>query len=121
MMAGIPCAAVAYQSSRFIKLSTAHSRKLFNQLSSSGHPSTSLAQALPLNSHCYNNLVMATLVRAPEEVVQRLQQKIQADDASLADKYRALFSLRNVEGTEATQALTTGEEADVAASCCGSL
>jgi hypothetical protein len=57
---------------------------------------------------------MATLVQAPEEVVQRLQQKLQADDTSLPDKYRALFSLRNVAGTEATQALTTGEQAAAA-------
>jgi hypothetical protein len=57
---------------------------------------------------------MATLVQAPEEVVQRLQQKLQADDTSLPDKYRALFSLRNVAGTEATQALTKGEQAAAA-------
>ncbi|WIA16907.1 hypothetical protein OEZ85_013834 [Tetradesmus obliquus] len=49
---------------------------------------------------------MATLVQAPEEVVQRLQQKLQAGDTSLPDKYRALFSLRNVAGTDATHALT---------------
>lgn len=51
---------------------------------------------------------MATLVQVPEDVVVALERKIQAEDTPLPEKYRALFSLRNVAGSTATKALTTG-------------
>jgi len=51
---------------------------------------------------------MATLVEAPADVVAALERKIVDTSTSLPEKYRALFSLRNVAGSAATQALTTG-------------
>jgi hypothetical protein len=51
---------------------------------------------------------MATLVEAPEEVVQGLARQVAAEGASLPEKYRVLFSLRNVAGLAATQALIAG-------------
>eukprot|EP00775_Hariotina_reticulata_P010724 gene10724-10881_t len=48
---------------------------------------------------------MGTLVQAPEQVVQALDSKIQAQSTSLPEKYRALFSLRNLAGATATDAL----------------
>jgi hypothetical protein len=51
---------------------------------------------------------MATLVEAPEDVVASLERKVVDCTASLPEKYRVLFSLRNVAGTAATKALITG-------------
>ena len=51
---------------------------------------------------------MATLVDAPPEVVSALQAKLVAPGTTLAQKYRVLFSLRNVKGEQAHQALETG-------------
>lgn len=51
---------------------------------------------------------MATLVEAPEDVVASLERKVVDAATSLPEKYRVLFSLRNVAGTAATQALITG-------------
>lgn len=52
---------------------------------------------------------MATLVSASAEVVQDLRQKLIAADTPLAAKYRALYSLRGVEGSEAHLGLVDGE------------
>lgn len=54
---------------------------------------------------------MATLVQAPEDVVASLERKVLDTSTSLPEKYRVLFSLRNVAGTAATKALITGEGA----------
>jgi hypothetical protein len=51
---------------------------------------------------------MATLVQAPEDVVAALERKVVDTSTSLPEKYRVLFSLRNVAGTAATKALITG-------------
>jgi hypothetical protein len=51
---------------------------------------------------------MATLVEAPEDVVSSLERKVIDSTSSLPEKYRVLFSLRNVAGTAATKALITG-------------
>lgn len=53
---------------------------------------------------------MATLVEAPEDVVLGLERKIRAEETSLPEKYRCLFSLRNVAGTSATKSLLQGEK-----------
>lgn len=52
---------------------------------------------------------MATLVSASPEVIQDLRQKLIAADTPLAAKYRALYSLRGVEGLEAHLGLVDGE------------
>jgi deoxyhypusine monooxygenase len=54
---------------------------------------------------------MATLVQAPDEVVAALHAKL-LTAGSLPEKYRVLFSLRNVAGPAATRALIAG------ACCC---
>lgn len=51
---------------------------------------------------------MATLVTASAEVVHDLRQKLIAADTPLAAKYRALYSLRGVEGSEAHLGLVDG-------------
>ncbi|KAF8065761.1 dohh [Scenedesmus sp. PABB004] len=58
---------------------------------------------------------MATLVQAPDATVEALGCKLRAPGTSLPDKYRALFSLRNVAGPGATAALTAAlqDESDL--------
>jgi deoxyhypusine monooxygenase len=53
---------------------------------------------------------MGTLVQAAEHVVQALDSKLQAHSTSLPEKYRTLFSLRNLAGKSATDALINGAE-----------
>lgn len=48
---------------------------------------------------------MATLVEASKETVAELRQKLTSPTTSLTEKYRVLFSLRNVKGREAHEAL----------------
>lgn len=61
-----------------------------------------------LSSAAVTVLAMATLVEAPEDVVASLERKVVDSTASLPEKYRVLFSLRNVAGAAATKALITG-------------
>lgn len=53
-------------------------------------------------------MVAAALVEAAPDVVAALEAKLLEPSMSLPDKYRALFSLRNVAGPAATAALTAG-------------
>lgn len=53
---------------------------------------------------------MATLVEAEPETVQKLHQKLVHEETGLPEKYRVLFSLRNVKGNLAHEALLTGME-----------
>jgi hypothetical protein len=62
---------------------------------------------------------MATLVQAPEDVVVALERKVVDTSTLLPEKYRVLFSLRNVAGTAATKALITGGCVACAAFLCG--
>ncbi|KAI8464757.1 MAG: deoxyhypusine hydroxylase [Monoraphidium minutum] len=48
---------------------------------------------------------LAKLVTVSSEAVQSLEAKLVAPETSLPEKYRVLFSLRNVEGAEAHEAL----------------
>lgn len=61
-------------------------------------------------------LGMATLVEAPDDVLVALERKVLDTSTSLSEKYRVLFSLRNVAGTAATKALIAGGY-DACATC----
>lgn len=49
---------------------------------------------------------LAQLVQVAPEAVQSLQAKLKAPETSLPEKYRVLFSLRNIDGKEAHEALS---------------
>lgn len=51
---------------------------------------------------------LAKLVEVSPEAVQSLEAKLKAPDTPLPEKYRVLFSLRNIEGKEAHEALALG-------------
>jgi len=51
---------------------------------------------------------MSALVEAPLDVIRDLGQQLTAAATPLPQKYRALFSLRNVQGEEAHKALSAG-------------
>lgn len=57
----------------------------------------------------------AELREADPAVIAQLESKLVAPDTSLPEKYRVLFSLRNVSGSEAQHALHKGEAS--AAAC----
>jgi hypothetical protein len=59
---------------------------------------------------------MATLVEAAPGVVQTLEGKLKDPATQLPEKYRVLFSLRNVAGSDAHAALVTGAACAAAAS-----
>lgn len=50
---------------------------------------------------------MASLVEVSDQVVHELESKLKDPSTGLPEKYRVLFSLRNVQGTAAHQALVT--------------
>lgn len=52
---------------------------------------------------------LAKLVEVPPETVASLEAKLRAPETSLPEKYRVLFSLRNIQGREAHEALELGE------------
>jgi deoxyhypusine monooxygenase len=51
---------------------------------------------------------LAKLVKVSPEAVASLEAKLLSPDTPLPEKYRVLFSLRNIEGSEAHNALTIG-------------
>lgn len=51
---------------------------------------------------------MATLVEAAPEVIGALEAKLTDPTSTLAQKYRVLFSLRNLAGEQAHRALEAG-------------
>lgn len=86
----------------FIPAKAAGSNGTSHHCSSSSNSSHRVTHSLLSNPH------MATLVEAPEDVVASLERKVVDAATSLPEKYRVLFSLRNVAGTAATKALITG-------------
>lgn len=52
---------------------------------------------------------LAKLVHVSPEAIQSLEAKLKAPETLLPEKYRVLFSLRNIEGREAHEALALGE------------
>lgn len=69
------------------------------------HHQSPLALQLHLNSMAN----LAKLVEVPPETVASLEAKLRAPETSLPEKYRVLFSLRNIQGREAHEALELGE------------
>jgi deoxyhypusine monooxygenase len=51
---------------------------------------------------------LASLVKVAPEAVASLRAKLESGDTPLPEKYRVLFSLRNIEGQEAHEALALG-------------
>ncbi len=51
---------------------------------------------------------MASLIDVQPEVVRALESKLKDANTTLAEKYRVMFSLRNIRGETAHAALATG-------------
>jgi len=51
---------------------------------------------------------LAKLVEVSPEAVASLEAKLRSPETSLPEKYRVLFSLRNIQGPEAHEALSLG-------------
>lgn len=57
---------------------------------------------------------LAKLVEVAPEAVEALEAKLRSPETSLPEKYRVLFSLRNIQGREAHEALSLGESRGLA-------
>lgn len=73
------------------------------------------------NQEPYIAANMATLRDADDAVIAALKSKLQNCSTSLPEKYRILFSLRNLKGPAAHDALQTGSFYATECSCCSSL
>jgi hypothetical protein len=72
-------------------------------------------------SYIAANMAMAILRDADEAVIAALKSKLQNCSTSLPEKYRILFSLRNLKGPAAHDALQTGALYATECSCYSSL
>jgi len=61
--------------------------------------------------------IMVSAKTADDTVVAALRHKLVQPDTSLSQKYRVLFSLRNIPGSAAEEAIVEGTRCNVESSC----